>query len=80
MNIKSSELSKQLHCYGNIHMYDFCDNAGHHHGSLCKQITVYKRQALSLAWALLGTFGNSWTLFGILAFNLGKTLFFRTLG
>ena len=43
MNIESSELSKQLHCYRNIHMYDFHDNAGHHHGSQCKQIISYKR-------------------------------------
>ena len=36
-------------------MYDFHDDAGHHHGSQYKQITAYKRQAPSLAWALLGT-------------------------
>ena len=47
-------------------MHDFHDDAEHHHGSLCKQITAFKRQALSLAWAFLGTFGNSWTLCGIL--------------
>ena len=34
-------------------MYDFHDDAGHHHGSQYKQITAYKRQAPSLAWALL---------------------------
>ena len=73
MNIKSSELSKQLHCYRNIHMYDFHDDAGHHHGSLCKQIPVYKRQAPSIAWALLGHF---WKLFGILAVNFGKNFTF----
>ena len=44
MNIEPSELSKQLHCYRNIHMYD---DAGHHHGSQCKQITAFKRQAPS---------------------------------
>ena len=29
------------------------DDAGHHHGSQYKQITAYKRQAPSLAWAFL---------------------------
>ena len=43
MNIESSELLKQLHCYSNIHMYDFHDDAGHHHGSQYQQITSYKR-------------------------------------
>ena len=33
-------------------MYDFHDDAGHHHGSQYKQITAYKRQAQSPAWAL----------------------------
>ena len=77
MNIKSSESSKQLHCYRNIHLYDFHGDAGHHHGSLCKQITVYKRQASSLAWALLETFGHSLVFWHL---TLGKTLLFRTLG
>ena len=36
-------------------MYDFHDNAGHHHGSQCKQGIAFKRQDPSLAWALLGT-------------------------
>ena len=36
-------------------MYDFHDDAGHHHGSQYKQITAYKRQAPSLAWALFVT-------------------------
>ena len=52
----------------NIHMYDFHDDAGHHHGSQYKQITAYKRQAPSQAGAL-------WALFGtldILALSLGK--------
>ena len=53
MNIESSELSKQFHCYRNIHMYDFHDDAGHHHRSQCKQNTVFKRQAPSQAGALL---------------------------
>ena len=59
MNIKSSELSKQLHCYRNIHMYDFHDDAVHHHGSQSKQITAFKRQAPSLAWTHLDTFSTS---------------------
>ena len=33
---KSSLLLKQLHCYRNIHMYDFHDDARDHHGSQCK--------------------------------------------
>ena len=33
---KSSLLLKQLYCYRNIHMYDFYDDAEHHHGSQCK--------------------------------------------
>ena len=41
--MESSELSKQLYCYRNIHMYDFHDDAGHHYGSQCKQITPYKK-------------------------------------
>ena len=56
-------------------MYDFHDDAGHHHGNQYKQITAYKKQDPSQAWAFLGTFGNSWTLFGILdilALALGK--------
>ena len=47
-------------------MYDFHDDAGYHHGSQHKQITAYKRQDPSQAGAFLGTFGNSWTLVGIL--------------
>ena len=50
-------------------MYDFHDDAGHHHGSQYKQITAYKRQAPSPAWAL------SWALFGTLdtlALSLGR--------
>ena len=43
MNIESSELSKQLYYYRKIHMYDFYDDAGHHHGSQYEQITYYKR-------------------------------------
>ena len=39
-------------------MYDFHDDAGHHHGSQCKHWTAFKRQAPSLASALLGTFRN----------------------
>ena len=43
-----------------------------------------KTQAkLGHSWSFLGTFGNSWTLFGILdilALALGKTLLFWTLG
>ena len=58
MNIESSELSKQLHCYRNIHLYDFHDDTGHHHGSQCKQITSYKRYDPSQAWAFLFTLGH----------------------
>ena len=47
-------------------MYDFHDDAWHHHGSQYKQITAYKRQDPSQAEAFLGTFENSWTPFGIL--------------
>ena len=47
-------------------MYDFHDDAGHHHGSQYKQITAYKMQDPSQAWTFSGTFGNSWILFGIL--------------
>ena len=43
-------------------MYDFHDDARNHHGSQCKHWTAYKRQSPSLAWALLGTLGHSWTL------------------
>ena len=41
-------------------MYDFHDDAGHHHGSQCKHWTAFKRQGPSLAWALLGTFRHFW--------------------
>ena len=44
-------------------MHDFYDDAEHHHGSQCKHWTAFKRQAPSLAWALLGThslFGHFW--------------------
>ena len=41
-------------------MYDFHDDAGHHHGSQCKHWTAFKRQDPSLAWALLGTSGHFW--------------------
>ena len=41
-------------------MYDFYDDAGHHHRSQCKQSTAFKRQDQSLAWALLGTSGHFW--------------------
>ena len=40
-------------------MYDFCDDARHHHRSQCKHWTAFKRQDPSLAWAL---FGNFWAL------------------
>ena len=46
-------LLEQLHCYRNIHMYDFHGDARHHHGSQCKQGIAFKRQDPSLAWALL---------------------------
>ena len=36
-------------------MYDFYDDARHHHRSQCKHWTAFKRQDPSLAWALLGT-------------------------
>ena len=52
-------------------MYDFHDDAGHHHGSQYKQITAYERQAPSPAWALFGTLDT----FGII---FGKTLLFWT--
>ena len=64
-------------------MYDFHDDAVHHHGSQYKQITAFKRQDPSQAWAFLGTFGNSGTLFSILdifGIGFGKTLLFWTLG
>ena len=48
-------------------MHDFHDDAGHHHGSLCKQITAFKRQAPSLAWAL---FGHSWAFLESLGHSL----------
>ena len=51
-----SLLLKQLYCYRNIHMYDFYDDARHHHRSQCKHWTAFKRKDPSLAWALLGTF------------------------
>ena len=44
-------------------MYDFHDDAGHHHGSQYKQITAYKRQAPKPS---LGTIGISWALLGTL--------------
>ena len=53
-------------------MYDFHDDAGHHHGNQYKQITAYKRQAPKPS---LGTIRNSWALFGtldILTLSLGK--------
>ena len=47
-------------------MYDFHDDARNHHGSQCKHWTAFKRQAPSLAWALLllDTLGHSWKLLG----------------
>ena len=54
-DFQAMTLLKQLHCYRNIHMYDFHDDAGHHHGSQCKQGIAFKRLDPSLAWALLGT-------------------------
>ena len=41
-------------------MYDFYDDAGHHHRSQCKHWTAFKRQDPSLAWTLLGTSGHFW--------------------
>ena len=40
-------------------MYDFYDDARHHHRSQCKHLTAFKRQDPSLAWAL---FRNFWAL------------------
>ena len=37
-------------------MYDFHDDAGHHHGSQCKHWTAFKRQDPSLAWTLFRNF------------------------
>ena len=34
--LKVQFIAKQLHCYRNIHMYDFHDDARNHHGSQCK--------------------------------------------
>ena len=65
-----------------ICMTSMCD-AGHHHGSQYKQITAYKWQDPSQAWAFLGTFwkllGTLWYLkhFGII---FRETLLFWTLG
>ena len=56
-------------------MYDFHDDAGHHHGSQYKQITAYKRQAPSLARALLlllPPFGLHMLCLDILALTLGN--------
>ena len=60
-------------------MYDSHDDDGHHHVSQYKQIAAYKRQAPSLAWALLGTL---WALFGTLDIlhYLWETLLFYDLG
>ena len=69
------KLVQQLHYYKNIHMYEFHDDAGHHHGSQYKQITAYKRQAPSLAWALpllLPPFSLHEHCLGILALTLGN--------
>ena len=60
-------------------MYDIHDDAGHHPESQYKQITACKRKDPSQAWAFLGTFGNSWVLFGtldILALSLRKLYYF----
>ena len=72
MNIESSELSKQLHCYRKIHMYDFHDDAGHHHGSQYKQIISYKPS--------LGILTSSWSLLETFAISFRETLLFWTLG
>ena len=53
-------------------MYDLHDDAGHHHESQYKQITAFKRQDLSLAWALLGTLGTSATFWLTLTLVLGN--------
>ena len=55
MNVESSELSKQLHCYRNIHMYDFHDDAGHH--SVNKSFPIKGKTQVKLGhpWAPLGT-------------------------
>ena len=48
---------EQLYCYKNVHMYDFYDDARHHHRSQCKHWTAFKRQDPSFAWAF---FEHSW--------------------
>ena len=53
-------------------MYDFHDDAGHHHGSQYKQITAFQRQAPSPAWALLPPFGLHELCLSILALTLGN--------
>ena len=63
-------LLEQLHCNRNIHMYDFHDDAGHHHGSQCKQGIAFERQDPSLVWALLATLGHFFYLLGYI--GIGK--------
>ena len=55
-------------------MYDFHDDAGHHHGSQYKQISAYKRQAPSLAWALFGTLDILASLGNFTLLDLGLNL------
>ena len=61
-------------------MYDFHDDAGHHHGSQCKQIVAYKKQAQSPAWALLDSLLGTFWYFRYFGIIFGETLLFWTLG
>ena len=70
MNIESSELSKQLHCKRNIHMYDFHDDAGHHNGSQYKQSLPKKGKTQA-------KLGHSWSFLALLE-TLGHSLVFWT--
>ena len=63
-----------------MHMYDFHDDAGHHHGSQCKHWAAFKRQDPSLAWALLGTSEHFWKALLLGIFRNWETLLFWTLG
>ena len=61
-------------------MYDFYDDARHHHRSQCKHWTAFKRQDPSLAWALLlllgtlGTFGKLYKLGNFVHLDFGLNL------
>ena len=52
-------------------MYDFHDDAGHHHGSQYKQITTYKKAGPKPSWGTSTTSSTFWLTLTLFRYYFG---------